>query len=160
MGGVCAPKQIGGDDAKQLAREERNKANAVALYEMMFNRSEPREAARRYIGATYTQHNPMVGDGPDAFVEYFERMAKEYPTNASRSKQHSQRATGLCCTVTNFGQGTTSTPESTSFALTSRARLSSTGTCYKSSTRRRSPRTTMGCSNMTHACECVTVNVM
>ncbi len=79
MGGVCAPKQIGGDDAKQLAREERNKANAVALYEMMFNRSEPREAARRYIGATYTQHNPMVGDGPDAFVEYFERMAKEYP---------------------------------------------------------------------------------
>ncbi len=56
-----------------------NKTNAQAFYELMFNEGRPREAIELYVGDDYIQHNPEVGDGKEAFIEYFERMKAEYP---------------------------------------------------------------------------------
>lgn len=57
----------------------RNKANAQAFYDLMFNQCKPREAIEIYAGDEYIQHNPHVADGKEAFIAYFERMALEYP---------------------------------------------------------------------------------
>ena len=60
-------------------RLEKNKKNVMAFYDLMFNQNNPTEAIKNYVGEAYIQHNPVVADGREAFIDYFERMAKEYP---------------------------------------------------------------------------------
>lgn len=58
---------------------ELNKKNAMAFYELMFTGGQPRKAIAQYVGESYTQHNPHVIEGKDGFIDYFERMARDYP---------------------------------------------------------------------------------
>lgn len=58
---------------------DRNKHNAQAFYDLMFNQCKPREAIEMYAGDEYIQHNPHVADGKEAFIEYFDRMAADFP---------------------------------------------------------------------------------
>jgi predicted SnoaL-like aldol condensation-catalyzing enzyme len=55
-----------------------NKENAIDFYRMAYQ-GNPRKAVELFVGSEYIQHNPLVGDGKESFIEYFERMANEYP---------------------------------------------------------------------------------
>jgi predicted SnoaL-like aldol condensation-catalyzing enzyme len=57
---------------------KKNKNNAVSFYKMAYE-GNPRKAVELFVGADYIQHNPLVGDGKEPFIEYFEQMATEYP---------------------------------------------------------------------------------
>ena len=57
---------------------EKNKKNAIEFYRMSYN-GDPRNAVSLYVGSEYIQHNHLVGDGIEPFIQYFERMATEYP---------------------------------------------------------------------------------
>ena len=55
-----------------------NKKNAIDFYRMAYEGS-PGRAVELFVGSEYIQHNPLVGDGREPFIEYFKRMSVEYP---------------------------------------------------------------------------------
>ena len=57
---------------------EANKQNAIAFYRTAYL-GEPNKAAETYVGAEYIQHSPLVGDGIQPFIDYFDKMAREFP---------------------------------------------------------------------------------
>ena len=57
---------------------ERNKKNAIDFYRTAYL-GDPAKAVERYVGAAYIQHNPLVGNGKQAFIDYFTEMARQYP---------------------------------------------------------------------------------
>src|SRR4051812_31290184 len=60
-------------------QQEINKKIVLSFYELSFNKHRPTEAAKKYIGATYIQHNPNVPNGAGAFYGYFEGFFKDHP---------------------------------------------------------------------------------
>lgn len=66
---------------------ERNKANALAFYEMAFNQHKVKEATEKYVGDTYLQHNPDVADGGQAFIDAFVPFLKEHPKSKAEIKR-------------------------------------------------------------------------
>lgn len=55
-----------------------NKQNAIAFYRTAYL-GEPAKAVVNYVGPEYIQHNPLVADGKQAFIDYFDKMARDYP---------------------------------------------------------------------------------
>ncbi len=59
-----------------------NERLVIDFYNLAFNAHKPAEAARRYIGTTYIQHNPLVPNGAAPFVNYFGEFFKTHPAAA------------------------------------------------------------------------------
>ena len=57
---------------------DQNKKNAIDFYRTAYE-GNPREAVDRFAGNEYIQHNPAVNNGFDGFIDYFEKMQREYP---------------------------------------------------------------------------------
>jgi predicted SnoaL-like aldol condensation-catalyzing enzyme len=57
---------------------EENKKNAIAYYRTAYE-GDPAKAVELYVGDDYIQHNPLVKNGKDGFIEYFTKMGNEYP---------------------------------------------------------------------------------
>lgn len=60
---------------------QQNKANAIAFYKTAYE-GNPKAAIEKYVGEEYIQHNPDVANGTQGFIDYFERMQKEYPNKS------------------------------------------------------------------------------
>ncbi|MEX0902329.1 MAG: nuclear transport factor 2 family protein [Pseudohongiellaceae bacterium] len=54
-----------------------NKQNAIDFYRTAYL-GDPMKAVELYVGAEYIQHNPLVGDGKQAFISYFTEMAEKH----------------------------------------------------------------------------------
>ncbi|MBE9467400.1 MAG: nuclear transport factor 2 family protein [Bacteroidetes bacterium] len=62
-------------------KPNQNKTTAIDFYQMAY-KGNPKKAVDLYVGSEYIQHNPLVGDGIQSFIDYFDRMAKEYPNKS------------------------------------------------------------------------------
>jgi predicted SnoaL-like aldol condensation-catalyzing enzyme len=66
---------------------EENKKTVVSFYNMVFRDHKPQEAVERYVGSQYIQHNPLVPDGKEVFVNFFTPFFKNFPDARSEIKR-------------------------------------------------------------------------
>jgi predicted SnoaL-like aldol condensation-catalyzing enzyme len=62
-----------------MADPEQNKQTVLAYYNMAFNDRKPAEAAQKYGGDHYIQHNPQAPDGFEAFIAFVESFVGQFP---------------------------------------------------------------------------------
>jgi predicted SnoaL-like aldol condensation-catalyzing enzyme len=68
------------------AQEERNKKTVVEFYEKALNEKDF-EAASKYFGPRYTQHNPNAPDGPEGFKTFLQFLKEKFPASRSEIKR-------------------------------------------------------------------------
>jgi len=70
-------------DARQ---QEINKRNVVEFYEKALNQKDF-EAASKYLGSRYTQHNPVAADGPEGLKAFIQFLRDKFPKSRSEIKR-------------------------------------------------------------------------
>ena len=70
-----------------LESEQSAKRIVLDFFDLAFVQRRAAEAAERYLGAKYRQHNPLAPDGPEAFVGFigvFQEQAPEMSFDIKR----------------------------------------------------------------------------
>ncbi|CUI96886.1 nuclear transport factor 2 family protein [Achromobacter xylosoxidans] len=67
-------------------QEAANKAAVLAFYEKGLNQKDA-DAALRYVGDRYVQHNPNAADGPEGFRKFVAFLRDKYPQSRSEIKR-------------------------------------------------------------------------
>jgi len=73
--GTAAHAQTTPTDAKSLVTD---------FYRMVFTERQVKEAFERYVGPTYTQHNPRVPDGVQPAIDALTALVAQNPRRVSR----------------------------------------------------------------------------
>ena len=67
------------------SKQEQNKQSAREFYDLVINQKDF-EAARKYMGPRYKQHNPLVKDGPEGLKEFVGFLRDNFPEARSEIK--------------------------------------------------------------------------
>jgi predicted SnoaL-like aldol condensation-catalyzing enzyme len=65
---------------------EANKKNVVEFYNQALNEKNF-DAASKYLGARYTQHNPVAADGPEGLKAFLGFLRDKFPNSRSEIKR-------------------------------------------------------------------------
>ncbi|MGD0919106.1 MAG: ester cyclase [Thermodesulfobacteriota bacterium] len=65
---------------------EANKKTVEKFYDLLINKKDF-ESASEYIGGRYTQHNPLVADGPEGLRAFVDFLRSNYPDARSEIKR-------------------------------------------------------------------------
>ena len=79
---IASPAALAAD-AKQM---EENKKIVAAFYDAAVNQKDF-EKASQYLGARYTQHNPLAADGQEGFKGFITFLKDKFPNNRSEIKR-------------------------------------------------------------------------
>ncbi|WP_404714132.1 nuclear transport factor 2 family protein [Sphingomonas sp. MMS24-J13] len=80
---VAAPAFAAGSET---AQERHNKALVMAFYDKALN-AKDFDAAAKYLGDRYTQHNPTAKDGPEGLRGFIAFLKEKFPNSHSEIKQ-------------------------------------------------------------------------
>src|SRR5262245_31266586 len=62
-----------------MADLERNKQTVIAFITRAFNDKQPADAVAKYVGSEYIQHDPQSPEGAEAFVQFVNGFAGQFP---------------------------------------------------------------------------------
>ncbi len=72
--------------AASVATLQENKEAVIAFYNAALNQKDF-NAAEKYLGARYIQHNPLAADGAEGLKDYIQFLRERYPDAHSEIKR-------------------------------------------------------------------------
>ena len=82
MGAMMVLAMAGAARAQETAKEKANKAAVLAFYDAALNKLDF-DAASKYLGAQYKQHNPTAADGAEGLKGFIAFLKTTYPMTHS-----------------------------------------------------------------------------